>query len=213
MTTGTPRPTARPTSREGLGELAGVVQPLRLAIQLPSLLLQGERGHGRPVLVLPGRGFGDETTLPLRAYLRSKGYRPSGWGLGRNGFTARTATGPLVDLLEARGAREEPWALVGQSMGGHLAREVARRRPDLVDRVVTIGSPVFAPASPGPITRPVTALWSRADRIVDAGWAIDRTPGVDHVEVRSTHLAMGLDPDVWRAVADALAAPPRDAST
>ncbi len=204
-TTSVSAPSTRSTTRQP-GELTGLIQPLRLAVHLPSLLVRGPRGHGEHVLVLPGRSFGDLTTLPLRAFLRAKGYRPTGWGLGRNRFPVPETVAPMVDLLQERGAADRPSSLVGQSLGGYLAREVSRQRPDLVDRVVTIGSPIFGATSGDALTRPITALWSAVDRVVPPSRSRDRNPTTEQIEIRSTHFAMGLDPDVWRAVATALAA-------
>lgn len=194
-------------------ELAGLVQPLRLLVRLPGLLVRGPRGHGERVLVLPGRSFGDLTTLPLRAFLRAKGHRAVGWGQGRNHRPVPTMVAPVVGLLEGGGAGDAPWAIVGQSLGGYLGREVARQRPDLVDQVITLGSPIFGATTAAPLTRPVTALWSAVDRVVPPTRARDRSPDTEQVEVQSTHFAMGLDPDVWRAVADRLARPPRSDAT
>jgi pimeloyl-ACP methyl ester carboxylesterase len=104
-------------------------------------------------------------------------------------------------MAEAAG---RPVALVGQSMGGTVAREVARVRPDLVDRLITLGTPLFRPRSNRPIRCPVTVLYSQVDRIVPPRWAIDDTPGVENIEISSTHFGMGIDPDVWRLVAERL---------
>ena len=126
--------------------------------------------------------------------------------------------------------------LLGWSLGGVIAREVARELPDRVAQVVTFGTPVVggptyttAADSYGaaesqriaelsarrdaerPIAVPVTAIYTRRDGVVDWRACIDRrTPGVRHVEVRSTHLSLGVDPDVWWTIARALA--PRDRS-
>jgi pimeloyl-ACP methyl ester carboxylesterase len=127
---------------------------------------------------------------------------------------------------------------VGWSLGGVVAREVARQRPDLVSSVVTMGTPIVggptytaaarffgkdASRAAGPaasraarsarIQVPLTVIFSRADGVVDWRASIDRaTQGARHVEVRSTHVGLGIDPDVWWAVARALAEPPRPAS-
>ena len=124
----------------------------------------------------------------------------------------------------------EPVALVGQSLGGYLAREAARDLPHLVRRVVTFGSPVvggprYSTAAPlyalrgadfdqidqaiaareeTPLRVPVTAVYSKNDGIVAWQACIDRRTDpqlIEHVEVRSTHLAMGFDPEVLRVVA------------
>lgn len=194
------------------GELVGVVQIPRLTVRMPSLLF-GPRGRGGAIVVMPGRSADDISTAPLRAYLRALGHRPVGWGLGVNHGRMNDllplAVDRVADIAELQGG---PIALVGQSMGGYVAREVARRRPDLVDRIVTLGTPIFAPQSRGAITCPVTAIYSRADRIVGTGRSIDSSPATDNVEVHSTHLAMGVDPDVWKVVAEALADQPTTAA-
>lgn len=97
-------------------------------------------------------------------------------------------------------------ALVGWSMGGVLSRETARRRPDLVAQVITFGTPVLGGHAFAPIRVPITAMWSRRDGVVSPRACIDDfSPNVVNVEVSSTHLGMGIDPDVWLEVARRLA--------
>lgn len=192
-------------SRRSLGgEWTGVVQVPRLILRLPGLLF-GPRSDRRRVVVLPGRSTGDATTLPLRAYLRLLGHRPQGWGLGVNHGRVDELIGPMVDRVRAiADAEGQAVPLIGQSMGGFIAREVARLLPDEVAQVVTIGTPIFHARSDAPITCPVTAIYSEADRVVGTGRSIDTNPATENVEVRSTHFAMGIDPDVWRIVAHRL---------
>lgn len=188
-------------------ELTGVVQPIRLLARLPWLLPR-RPGPGRTVrvLVLPGRGQPDLTTIHLRSYLWEQGFRVQGWGLGRHRLPASQTVPLVVERLVASRARcPGPVALVGQSLGGFVAREVARQHPELVDQVITIGAPLLAPRSRRPLDRPVTAIWSRRDQVVPPMRALDPDPSTEHVEVRSTHFAIGLDPDVWAAVAERLA--------
>ena len=112
-----------------------------------------------------------------------------------------------------------------------IARESARRRPDLVVRVFTFGSPAIVGRTHNvgdytygeqegariqarqdeldrtdPLTVPITAIFSRNDGVVDWRACVDRfSARVHHVEVRSSHVGLGIDPDVWRAAATALA--------
>lgn len=193
------------SSRGAVGELAGLIQPFRLLLQVPRLLA-APRGQGQRVVVLPGRGFGDVSTAPLRRFLRFKGYEVVGWALGVNRNDARAMVRPVIDLLERCGSNGAVGvALVGQSLGGYLAREVARQRPDLVCRVITLGSPLFAPTSTAALEPPVTAMWSAVDRVVAPRRATRGDGDVEHVEVHSTHFSMGLDPDVWLTIARVLA--------
>ena len=211
------------------------------------------------VIVVPGFGADDRWTRPLRTYLRNRGFEAEGWGLGKNlaGLNLRHAledlsenwqfTPPdvyrgeagvpyLCDLLAAR-IRERhreldvPITLVGWSLGGYLAREAARDLPEVVDRVITLGSPVIggpkytaaarefiergldldwiereiARREERPIRRPVTAIYSRSDGIVSWEAAIDRNnPHVDHVEIKASHLGMIFNPVAWRHIVAAL---------
>jgi pimeloyl-ACP methyl ester carboxylesterase len=93
--------------------------------------------------VLPGFGAGDGSTLVLRRYLRFLGYSVRGWSLGVNAGDVRALMPRVLERVERLAERvREPVALVGWSLGGVLAREVARESPGLVRRVITLGSPI-----------------------------------------------------------------------
>ena len=152
----------------------------------------GERGpaDGEKLMVIPGFLANDRTTLGLQRALAGAGYRVTGWGLGLN-------TGVQADTLDRIRERLEAFAaggkviLVGWSLGGIYAREVAKRSPELVSKVVTLGSPFSGdkrannvwrlyelvaghPVDAPPIDTvveekppvPTLALWSRRDGIV-----------------------------------------------
>jgi hypothetical protein len=194
------------------GELAALYQFSRLAMHAPRLLTV-KRGSGEPVLLLPGLGAGDGSLGALRGYLTTLGYRAVGWGLGTNdGDLERLLprAGRVLEQLVTR--RGRPAALVGQSLGGHVARELAREHPALVAQVITFGTPMLRPRSRQPIRCPVTVMYSNVDRIVPWRSCIDPDPSANNIEVTSTHLGMGIDPDVWRVVARQLHSPDRHAS-
>jgi len=182
------------------------------------------------VLLLPGWRSGEATMAPLRAFLRARGHDAHPWGRGAYvGDQADHvhALAPRVAALADAGARV---AIVGWSLGGVIAREVARLAPDAVSHVVTYGTPavggptytlgaaewgaeVCARDAAGaahrdatdPIRVPVTAVFSRRDRVVAWPACIDRTSHrVLHVEVRSSHAGMGIDPHVWATAAAAI---------
>jgi pimeloyl-ACP methyl ester carboxylesterase len=216
-----------------LNELRGVGELPRLLLRAPELARQ-PRGDGQPVLVFPGFGAGDASTLLLRAYLSYLGYAVRGWGLGPNRGDV-PALVPQVTALVRRRAERSGHAvrLVGWSLGGVLAREAAREAPDAVDRVVTLGSPVVggpkyttagasyarrgfdldeieaavaARERESPLCRPVTAIYSRNDGVVAWRACIDRlNAGVEHVEVAASHVGLGVSPDVYRILAERLA--------
>ena len=127
----------------------------------------------------------------------------------------------------------EPVYLVGWSLGGYLAREVARECPDKVKHVVTLGSPVvggpkytsvaaaFSQRGASideierlvdarydiPLKVPVTAIYSKADGVVSWEACIDhRSPDVEHIEVFSSHTGLGFSPQAYHILADRLAA-------
>ncbi|HEU4343017.1 MAG TPA: alpha/beta hydrolase, partial [Candidatus Binatia bacterium] len=218
---------------------AALLREVRVLLELPRLILRSPdlirqpRGCGQPVLVLPGYGSGDFSTALLQGYLRLLGYRVRGWGLGRN-------SGNVPELLPrvlkrvislARKAHQEV-RIIGWSLGGYLARELARERPDLIHQVITLGTPVVGGPKYTVVARtlhrrgidvdaleaavelrnrillrtPITAIYSRTDAVVAWEACIDRNAlNVEHVEVRTTHLGLGFSPDVYRIIAQRLA--------
>lgn len=195
-------------------------------------LLGAPRGDGRPVLLITGFGGTDPTLYPLREFLRRLGHDARSARLGRISDDVEGLY-PLVAerARQLAGSVGRPVALVGWSIGGVLAREAARDAPDVIDQVVTFGTPVEGGPSytalsrmyseerladiraqvderaATPIEVPVTAIWSRNDGVVNPRACIDwRTRDVEHVEVRASHVGMGFDHDVWVTVADRLAA-------
>ncbi|MEM7245496.1 MAG: hypothetical protein AAF533_09135, partial [Acidobacteriota bacterium] len=139
----------------------------------------------------------------------------------------------VTTLAESTGSRVR---LVGWSLGGFLAREVSRDAPDVVERVVTLASPIVggpkytlaagpyrrrgydmdemermvAERDEVPLSVPVTSFYSKRDGVVAWQASIDRTnEGVEHVEVSATHWSIGFIPEVLRPVAELMATPDR----
>jgi pimeloyl-ACP methyl ester carboxylesterase len=164
----------------------------------------------RPVLVLPGFGAGDNSTVALRTSIARMGHPVHRWRQGRN-------DGPTPEIVEGLSARfrqlaerhGQPVALVGWSLGGVYAWALARRTPELVSQVITLGSPLRGGATPaGPLPVPATSIWSRRDGIVS--WqdsVIEEGGRAENIEVRATHLTLGFDPLVLVAVTDRLGQP------
>lgn len=180
------------------------------------LMRGAEAGDGRPVLFLPGFMGADGSTLALRRLLRALGYHVHAWRLGRNWGPTDAIIDGLRDrvagLLERHG---QPLTLIGHSLGGVYAREIARAAPDAVRQVITLGSPVRRPTgesavgpifqalspihserakSPNaerimrPIPVPLTAIITKTDGIVP--WRVclpELGPRVEIIVVRGSH--------------------------
>ena len=223
--------------------LLGLTEPLRAAADLASLLPgslwlgSAPRGDGHRVLVVPGFTASDRSTIALRAFLRRQGFDARGWELGTN-LGAPEQRGDLEDLLRRmRDTSPEPISLVGWSLGGVLARNLARRHSQAIRGLVTLGSPIggsptrtrawrlyrqihrgedaelVARLADGrgrepPEDVPSTAIWSRSDGIVP--WRIsceEPGPQRENLEVLSSHLGLGVNAAVLYAVADRLSQP------
>jgi pimeloyl-ACP methyl ester carboxylesterase len=191
-------------------------------------------GDGHPVLVLPGLATGDASTALLRRFLSARGYAPSGWGQGLN-------LGLREGVLErAHETLRELWlrdgrsvSLVGWSLGGLYARELAKHSPEMVRLVITLGSPFtghpretnawrlyeFAsghrvdwhnfhlPLRWAPPV-PTTSIWSPTDGVVAWRCSLEPRPTLaENIVIESSHLGLGAHPAALYAIADRLAQP------
>ncbi|HLJ70158.1 MAG TPA: alpha/beta hydrolase [Roseiarcus sp.] len=198
------------------------------------LLRLAPRGDGRPVLVFPGLVASDLSTRPLRTFLSNHGYAVRGWGQGRN-FGPRDGVvdgmlGLLRDMADESGRKV---SLVGWSLGGIYARQLAKMLPDHVETVITLGSPfaahprstnawrvyeftsgksaddrddAFAHSLADPPPVPTTAIFSRSDGVCAWRGCMER-PGAlaENIEIQGSHCGLGHHPAVVYAVADRLA--------
>lgn len=194
-------------------------------------------GDGHPVLVLPGLLAGDGSTWILRRILNRLGYPAYGWGLGRNiGPTTKVVAGmsELLDQIHAR--HQARVSIIGWSLGGIFARNLARKHPSAVRQVITLGSP-FGMRHPSEsrstwsfnrlahlhaekhdlplqmeresLPVPTTAIYSRLDGMV--AWQTCMNPAAERTEniaVRSSHVGYGHNPPVIWAIADRLTQSP-----
>jgi pimeloyl-ACP methyl ester carboxylesterase len=218
-------------------------EPLRAALEYARHRL-GTRppapvGNGRPIVLFPGLGSDGAALVPLRDYCNSLGYHAMDWQMGRN-------TGPEGDVEEwldllADHTRKlvSPFrkraTLIGWSLGGLYARELAKRMGPRVRQVITLGTPFnwtqdhtnvgwlmrllkgqraeISPAlgarlrQPPPV--PTVSVYSRSDGVVAWQSCQHTDPGNDvrDFEVAGSHLGMGWNPDVLQLVGDSLARP------
>ncbi|MEL7486936.1 MAG: alpha/beta fold hydrolase [Pseudomonadota bacterium] len=208
------------------------------AAELP--LRAAPSGDGHAVVVCPGFLTSDRATGFLRRFIRSKGYKVYGWNLGRN--LGPGSEGDNIDLLADwvisvfRQSRRKV-SLVGWSLGGVMARELAKRMPDQIRQVVTLGSPLAgkpetstiswlyervagSPAESEEIRAlienlphppehvPSTSIFTKTDGIVHWRSCIEpETHITDNIEVYASHCGLGVNPFVYFAIADRLALP------
>jgi pimeloyl-ACP methyl ester carboxylesterase len=186
-------------------------------------------------MVFPGLVASDLSTQPLRQFLESLGYAAYPWEHGRN-------VGPREGLLDACLARlkalrkqhRQKVSLIGWSLGGLYARELAKLARNDVRLVITLGTPftghpkatnawrlyelvaghkIGAPEIHEPLRVPpdvpTTSIYSRTDGVVAWQCCIEKEgPRTENIEVEASHLGMGLHPAAWYAIADRLAQPP-----
>ncbi len=222
----------QPPSRAALLREALVVFELpRFFVSLPWLATR-RRVSGEPVIVVPGFATSDSWTVVLRKYLEYLGYNVRGWELGVNGGNVAKLRPRLLEKVKAAHQQTgKRIRLIGWSLGGYLAREVARECPDAVDRVITLGAPIIGgpkytqtgrayrkkgynldeieaqvrARSSVPLRVPVTAIYSRLDGVVAWSACLDHTErDVTHHEVKTTHMGMVLSPEVLLVVAEKL---------
>lgn len=210
-------------ARASIGRLFSARETLRVAA--------AHRGDGRAVMVIPGFLARDIFTARLRRALAAAGYSPHGWGLGLNRGVSADLLDRLCERLDAIALADgTPVSLVGWSLGGLYARELAKLRPEVVDRVITLGSPfsgdmranrawrLYEWINRHPVDRlpvqvcvaekpPVKtfALWSAADGIVAPACARGQSHEADHrVEVACRHLDFVSSPMAVQAILNAL---------
>lgn len=216
-----------------LAEMRGIFE-LNASLMMSPLLMRAPRGDGHPVLALPGFLASDLSMAPLRRYLTELGYDAHAWQMGRN----------LGGLLKMRAALRERLAaihattgrkvsLVGWSLGGVYARDLALHAPDMVRYVVTLGSPFandvratnatklyemlsgetvgddpeFLAAIAGDLPMPATSIFSRADGVVNWRTCLLRPSAIaENIEVYlASHVGLGVNPAALWAVANRLA--------
>jgi len=195
------------------------------------------KGDGHPVLVIPGLGASDLSTTLLRRFLDDLGYVTYPWGLGRNkGLKDEDVTLMRQRMKAVFDDHGQKVSVIGQSLGGVFAREIARFDPAMVRQVITLGSPFTGHplASTGthlyewlsgdrfedldfnqhlemrikpPV--PTTSIYSRLDGVVAWECSIeDGRPEGESINLRgNSHIGMGSSPSALYLIAERLAQP------
>ena len=194
------------------------------------------RGDGHPILVFPGLGAADFTTWPLRHFLEGRGYKTYPW---QQGFNFGPREGVLEACLEQAKAifdkHRQPVSLIGWSLGGIYAREVAKELPEQTRCVITLGTPftgnpratnawrfyelvsgqsvqdpkvIAQVRRPPPV--PTTSIYSKTDGIVAWRCSVNEVgPMAENIELHASHVGMGMNPIALYAIADRLAQDPK----
>jgi alpha/beta superfamily hydrolase len=158
-------PVKRPSIWKYIGEHIKVWIELIKFIWFKRTYRPKKDGDGHPVLVLPGFMTSDWSTKEYRKYLHEFGYTPYGWGLGRNygGISELNLLANKIDLLYEQ--HQEPVSLIGWSLGGVYARQLAKAKPEKIRQVITVCSPFAG------IDKPNNAAWLY--KLVSIGLEID----------------------------------------
>ena len=211
------------------------VGELYLCAWMYPLLHLAPKGDGHPVLVLPGFLASGSSTFPLRHILKRVGYQGHRWKLGRN-------MGPLhipldqvmARVQELRRRYDSKVSLIGWSLGGIYARELAWMSPDDVRQVITLGTPfrhhqstaasrlyhtinghysehiepevIDRAERPPPV--PCTSIYTKSDGVVPWECSLDvESPETENIRVYGSHCGLGHNPAALWAIMDRLALP------
>jgi pimeloyl-ACP methyl ester carboxylesterase len=219
-------------------EAPRAAQELMVRLLSSPALRRAPRGDGHPVLVMPGFTGSDVSTRVMRAFLRRLGYYVHAWRLGRNwGPTDHIIDGLATRFATLSNEHEQRLTLIGHSLGGIYARELARRAPERVRQVVTLGSPIRwrrdSDSVVAPLYRslrrihserardarrldadhlthevPLTAIFSKTDGVVSWRSCVFEPDDLHEcIEVRGSHTGLIHNVASLRVVADRLAQP------
>jgi pimeloyl-ACP methyl ester carboxylesterase len=205
-------------------EYAALVAAMPWLSRLPA-------GDGHPVIVYPGLGASDITTVALRNFLHERGYTAYAW---KQGFNFGPREGVLAacrrQFAQVAERHRERVSLVGWSLGGIYARELAKENPGKARCVVTLGTPFAGhPRATNawrlyelvsgqsvhdeqllaqvrqPPPCPTTSIYSRTDGVVAWQCSINpHAPHTENIEVHASHIGMGMNPLALYAIADRL---------
>jgi pimeloyl-ACP methyl ester carboxylesterase len=191
---------------------------------------------GHDVLIIPGFLAGDWSTVALRRHLDRLGYRTHGWdagpNLGARDYIVDAMVGRFDDIIANSDGKI---SIIGHSLGGLFARELARMRPDDVRQVITMGSPIRdrgksnhvwrayelvsghasnTPLFGGPRKRrlppgpPSTAIYTKSDGLVSWRVCVENDhPSTQNIEVYGSHCGLSSNPMVFAIIADRLSRP------
>ena len=191
-------------------------------------------GDGHPVLVLPGFMATDRSTAPLRRHIDSIGYQTYGWDIGRN-FGKEEYINKLSEKIKhIQALHDEQVSLIGWSLGGVFARQLAKETPHLIRQVITLGSPFrnvmesnnaswihqilrggknvsaadeeLLADLPIPAPVPTTAIYTKEDGVVPWQYCLEAVETELHqnIQVRGSHIGLGFNAAVLQIITERL---------
>lgn len=224
----------RPSLFKLLSEPGLAILEKGISIPYKKIFTKTAKGDGHPIMVLPGFMGSETSTKALRLYLEKSGYDVYDWGMGRNFGKIEYLDLLLARLDEIHFQTGREVSLIGWSLGGVYARQVAKERPDKIRQLITMGSPFsgltepnniswlyslvsggkkvkhinqsFLDSLPAPAPVPTTAIYSKSDGIVH--WKMcmepEETDIHQNIEVRGSHIGMGANFSILRILDDRL---------
>ncbi len=189
---------------------------------------------GHPVLLIPGFMSSDVSTLPLRRFIKKLGYVSYGWEMERNIGRVEKLDLLLIRIEKLHQKHGQKVTLIGWSLGGVYARQLAKAKPELVRQVITLGSPFSGLTEPNnaswlfpllhdgkkveelespwlidipaPAPVPTTAIYTKEDGIVSWRVCMEQTVDEIHqnIQVTGSHIGLGVNATVWHIIADRL---------
>jgi pimeloyl-ACP methyl ester carboxylesterase len=215
-----------------VNELPRVIAEKRALRWVKPLLNKMPDGDGHGVMVIPGFLGEDSFNKPLCDFLISKGYVASGWRQGRNLGPKDEVIAQLTRELEFLYKQTgRPITIIGHSLGGVYAREIARSAPAIVRQIITLGSPItqskgttltsglFRRLNPSvnhgaaqkareiapPV--PITSVYTKTDSVVHWKNAMQQNghTQTENIEVHGSHCGLTVNGSVWYLIAERLA--------
>ncbi len=193
-----------------------------------------KKGDGHPVLVIPGfMGSGLSTSI-LRKFINKHGYHAYDWGLDRNLANFEDLEFLSLKIEDLYKKHHKKVSLIGWSLGGVYARQLAKGNPEMVRQVITMGSPFNGATEPNnarwlyewikrregtdeitddvladlpnPAPVPTTAIYSKQDGIIPWQVCMENVEDETHQNIRisGSHLGFGWNPSAMKIIVDRL---------
>jgi len=215
-------------------EIGRAITELGISTPYRKFFHKNYKGDGHPVLVLPGFMATDMSTGPLRTFIEKMGYDVYAWELGRNKARLETLYILMDKLEDIYNETGQEVTIIGWSLGGVYARQIAKEKPDMVRQVITMGSPFRGISQPNnatwiynfisngkrvvdldpelladlpkPAPVPTTAIYSKEDGVVHWEVCMEEIEDDIHqnIQVRGSHLGLGVNASVLHIIADRL---------